>query len=306
MNGATANRAGLGVARRSRALPLNAALWMLLCAAIVIAAHAVTAQFGRALGEYRTGIISLLLFVILGWYGVRKRTLWFSLRMMRITARLAPPVLQRRVVAMDRLESWRAVHITVGILTVLPLWWHMGGNLMSPFEAALAVVVALLLLNGVFGVVLQDYLPPLIQTLPEHEVRLQDVDARITAVYVEAEEMVLGHPEALVQAYLKDLKPILERERTLSRSQFLRATLARRNPGAETCAPFAAKAQTFGDDAPVWNELVDLAARKINLEHNAFNLNFSTGWLTLHLYLAIFTFGLLIFHVLSVLYFEGL
>jgi hypothetical protein len=281
-------------------------LWMLLCGAIVIAGYAVTAQFGRNLGEYWTGLICLFLFAFLGWYGVRKRALWFSLRVMRITGALLPQSLQRRVVALDRLETWRAVHITVGTLTILPLWWHMSGNLMSPFEALLALAVALLLLSGIFGVVLQDYLPPLIQALPEHEVRLQDVDARINAIYVEAEEMILGHSEALVQAYLEDLKPILEHERTLSSGQFLRATLARRDPGAEACAAFHRKAQQFRDDAPVWAELVELAARKINLEHNAFNLHFSTDWLTFHLYLAIFTFGLLFFHVASVLYFEGI
>ena len=65
-------------------------------------------------------------------------------------------------------------------------------------------------------------------------------------------------------------------------------------------------AAQFGDDAVVWKELVDLTARKLNLEHNAFNLNFSTEWLTFHIVLAVCTFGLLIFHVLSVLYFYGL
>ena len=56
----------------------------------------------------------------------------------------------------------------------------------------------------------------------------------------------------------------------------------------------------------MWKKLVDLTARKLNLEHNAFNLNFSTEWLTLHIVLAVCTFGLLIFHVVSVLYFYGL
>src|SRR5262249_9094150 len=148
--------------------------------------------------------------------------------------------------------------------------------------------------------------PPMIQTMAEHEVRLQDVDARIDAVYIEAEEKILGHPESLVQAYLKDLKPILQQERSASRGSFLWATLARKNRGDEICSTLRARSAEFGSDAPVWEELVDLAVCKINLEHNAFNLHFSTDWLTFHIVVVVITFGLLIFHVLSVLYFNGL
>ena len=306
MSGATARPNTIQVPRRARALPLNAALWILLCAIVVIVAHSLAAGYGFAPSEYWSGSISLLVFVMLGWYSIRKRTLWFSMRVLRTTARFLPPALQQRMIVLDRLESWRAVHITLGILVALPLWWHMSAGLMSFEEILLALVVALLLLSGLVGVAIQDLLPIAIQAMSEHEVRLEDVTARIDVVYVEAEEMVLGHQEALVQAYIKHLKPILEADRTASRSRLLLATLTKRNPGAEICAGFRAMAPQFGDEAPVWNALVDLAARKINLEHNVFNLHFSTDWLSLHIALALCTFGLLMFHIVSVLYFKGL
>ena len=306
MSGAAARHSTITVARRARALPLNAVLWMVVCALLVFVVHTAAEAHGLKVSEYWSGTISLLGFVILGWYSVRKRSLWFSLRVLRITGRILPASWQQRMIVVDRLETWRAVHITLGILVALPLWWHMSSGLMSLVEMLLALAVALLLVSGVFGVAIQEYLPPAIETMPEREVRLQDVASRIDATYVEAEEKVLGHPEAFVQAYLKNLKPILEADRIASRWRLLGATLSRRDLGSEMCAQWHQAAAQFGDDAAVWKELVDLTARKLNLEHNAFNLNFSTEWLAFHIVLAVCTFGLLIFHVLSVLYFYGL
>ena len=303
---ATAHPSTIAVARRARALPLNAVLWMLLCGIVVIVAHTVAARRGAIVTEYWSGTIALIGFIALGWYSVRKRSLWFSLRMLRATARILSPHWQQRVVVMDRLETWRAVHITLGILVILPLWWHMSSALMSPVEMLLAIAVALLLLSGIVGVVIQEYLPPAIETMAEREVRLEDVASRTDAVYVEAEEKVLGHPPAFVEAYVKNLKPILEAERVATRRRLFAATMMRRNIGAESCAGFRKIGAAFGDDAGAWNGLVDLTARKINLEHNRFNLNFSTEWLRFHIAVALCTFGLLVFHIAAVLYFDGL
>jgi hypothetical protein len=303
---ATPHPTTITVTRRARALPLNAVLWILLCGIVVIIAHAIVVQRGAIVTEYWSGAIALAGFIALGWYSVRKRTLWFSLRMLRASARILSPGWQHRMVVMDRLETWRAVHITLGILVILPLWWHMSSGLMSPVEMLLAIAVALLLLSGIVGVVIQEYLPPAIETMVEREVRLEDVASCTDAVYVEAEEKVLGHAPALVDAYIKNLKPILEADRVTSRPELLRATMTRRNVGAERCADLAKMGSRFGDDAPTWKDLVDLAARKINLEHNRFNLNFSTEWLRFHIAVALCTFGLLVFHVSAVLYFNGL
>jgi len=306
LSGATAHHTTIAVTRRARALPLNALLWMLLCGIVVIVAHTLVAQRRAIVTEYWSGAIALAGFIALGWYSVRKRSLWFSLRMLRATARILSPRLQQRMVVLDRLETWRAVHITLGILVILPLWWHMSGGLMSPVEMLLAIAVALLLLSGIVGVAIQEYLPRAIETMAEREVRLEDVASRTDAAYVEAEEKVLGHPPAFVEAYVKNLKPILEAEKVTTRWQLFRATMMRRNVGAQTCAEFRKIGAQFTADAAAWNELVDLTARKINLEHNRFNLNFSTEWLRFHIAVALCTFGLLIFHVSAVLYFDGL
>jgi hypothetical protein len=90
--------------------------------------------------------------------------------------------------------------------------------------------------------------------------------------------------------------------------------------GPELCAPLYPMADTIKlqvkdekilkdwdtKHAPAWKELVDLVKTKINLEQNEFNLRLSTDWLAFHVVVALATFGLLIFHVGSVLYFYGL
>jgi hypothetical protein len=62
----------------------------------------------------------------------------------------------------------------------------------------------------------------------------------------------------------------------------------------------------LGRDASVYTELVDIAERKVRLEHNQFNLELSTRWLYFHMDLAAAVGLLVIFHVAGVLYFFGL
>ncbi len=306
MDGAAPTRlaARFGIrSRRGRALPLNIGLWVLLWGVVVFALHAATASYGRRIGPYWSGIVSLVGFVAVAWYSVRKRNVWFSVRLLRTTNRLLPQAMQRWLVYLDRLETWRAFHVTVGLLVLVPLWWHIDTGLMSPLEAVLALSVALLIIIGVAGVYVQDYLPRAIASRAEHEVRLKDVDAKINSIYVEAEEKILGHDQLLVQAYLKEIKPLLIGSQPSS--SLLWATIITTDPGPPACVGAERLLDKLGNEAPLYRELLDLAARKVNLEHNAFNLRLSTGWLQFHVGLAILTFALVVFHVLAVLYFAG-
>ena len=314
----TSTQVGSGL-RRARAIPLNLRLWALIWAIVVVIVHSLTVRQGKEMGPYWSGLISLAAFIVVGWYSVRKRDLWFSVKLLKATSRILPAGLQHRLVALDRVETWRGLHVTLGIIVILPLWWHLQTGLMSPLELVLAIAVGLLLLSGVFGLSVQDYLPTAVQRRSEHEVRIRDADARIEAIYVEAEEKVLGHPEEMLKAYLDNLRPILSADR-VSDATLLWALMRGVDAGPELCAPLypmvdTIKAQVkdekiLGDwdtkHAPAWKELVGLVKDKINLEQNEFNLHLSTDWLAFHVVVALATFGLLIFHVGSVIYFNGL
>jgi hypothetical protein len=220
--------------KRPGALIPNIALWSVAFLIAVLIARALTANVGVMMGPYWSGLITLILFAGVGLYSVRKRYLWISLRMVRLATRIARP-LANWLVMMDRLETWRAVHVTVGVIALLPFMWHMQAGMMSPLEATLLASVLLLFLSGFFGVFLQQYFPHAMTRRAEHEVRLKDVDARIRELYVQAEEKILGHKEELVKAYLDRIKPILLS--STPQSALMLATIRGVDPGEDACRP---------------------------------------------------------------------
>jgi hypothetical protein len=300
-----ANGPTLGVRdRRARALPVRIWLWLTICLVAVAGLNAATSMFGHQMGEYWSGSIALASFIAIAWYSVRKRNIWFSIRVLQFTGKILPAAIQRRLVILDRLETWRAFHLTLGMLALLPLSWHVTTAVMSPLEAGLATLMVLLFISGIFGAILQDKLPHSMMRFAEHEVRLEDVDARVSAVYREAEEKILGHDEKLIKAYISDIKPILLSDRSASRWTLLMATLSGVDPGQRACAAAAERIAESGDEK-TYLELLALVACKVNLDHNSFNIHLSTGWLNFHILLSVLTFVLLIFHVAGVLYFGG-
>jgi hypothetical protein len=209
-----------------------------------------------------------------------------------------------RLLLLDRLETWRVVHVTLGVFALLPLWWHTQAGRRSLLELALEILVILLVLSGFFGALIEDFLPSRMFKMGNEEVRLEDVEAASHRLYVEAEELILGHSENLVQAYLSLVRPILAD--TQPARIMLLATLTGRNPAAVVCEPARLKAGGFAAEAAVFHQLVDIAEHRVALEHNQFNLRLSTAWLRLHRGLAVSVLLLIIFHVAGVLYFVGI
>ena len=131
------------------------------------------------------------------------------------------------------------------------------------------------MLSGLAGAVIQDFLPRAMRIRPGQEVRREDVDAAIHELYVEAEEAILGRSEALVQTYLKTIRPVL----LGSRSQDVRlftATLTGADPAAPVGARLRALAAPPGE-GQTWEKLVTIAERKVRLEHNDFDLMLSVA-----------------------------
>jgi hypothetical protein len=287
---------------RGRTLP-QMALIAIGIGVLVIFLRMVTRSIEHRVGVYGSGIITAVMFVAVGLYSVRKRNLWFSLRMLYAARRIFPKKIFGTVVFIDRLETWRAAHVVIAMLSLLPFWWHMQRHLMGPLEAALASAVALLFGSGLVGVLIQDRLPHYMTLFAEHEVRTQDVNSKINAVYVEAEEKVLGHSEEFTKDYLARVKPVLLEDR--SSWKLFMATVAQRDLGDEVNVAISAANPYKDADANTWKEMAVLAARKVNLEQNDFNLWLSVSWLRFHVIIAALTFSLLAFHILSVLYYGG-
>ena len=287
-------------------LPVSSiTLWTVICAALVVGVHfSSVARAGFHLESYASGIATLAAFVLAATYSLRKRSLWASLRLLQIAAWL-PSSIARRIVSADRLETWRFTHVAIGIFLLLPFWWHIeAGFHAGTVEVALAVLVALLILSGVAGAVIQEFLPHAMRLEPDHEVRQQDIEEALVSIYHEAEEAILGHSEKLITAYLETIRPILRGAEP--RLLLLRATLTGADASVRRCPPLRARAAELGAEGQLFQQLVDLAARKIRLEQNRFNLTFGIAWLRLHMALMLLTGFAIGFHVLGILYLDGL
>jgi len=69
--------------RRHSAPVASIALWAAMCGAVVIGVHVLTAGLPARLGSYRSGIITVIMFILAACYTGRKHTLWFSVRWLR-------------------------------------------------------------------------------------------------------------------------------------------------------------------------------------------------------------------------------
>jgi len=279
------------------------ALWAALCGSTVVALHATSADLGARLGSYRTGVITLSLFLLNLSYPLRKYSMWLSVRWLRLAMRLPRPF-ALRLLLFDRLETWRAAHVTLGVFSMLAFWWHTQAGRASLLELVLETLVILLVLSGFVGTLIEDLLPPRMLGMGNKEVRLQDVEAGFHELYVQAEELVLGHSEALVHAYLLSIRPVLRGSQPTW--TMLRATLTSNDPAPAVCGAARTLADSFGAEAAVFDELVNIAERKVRLEHNQYNLRLGESWLQVHRRLAITVLALIFFHVAGVLYFAGL
>ncbi len=299
------SRASLGeaAARRHSAPIASMLIWSMFCGSSVVALYKLFAGWASRAGAYRTGILTTGIFMLAALYPVRKQALWLSLRYTRWIARLPRP-LGVRLLVLDRLESWRIVHVSAGVFSLLPFWWHTQFGPRSLLELVLEVFVLALAVSGLLGTLIEDFLPARMLKLGNPEVRLEDVEAASQELYVQAEELVLGHSEPLVHAYLSLLRPIVAGNQPSLR--LLWATLSGINPASTVCKPARLIADGFGVEAAVFHQLVDIAERKVGLDHNQFNLKLSGEWLRLHRSLAIAVLVLVAFHITGVLYFVGI
>lgn len=291
-------------ADRRHAAPIaSVVLWAVLCAIAVIGLHEVTPSVPSRLGTYRTGIITVIMFAFAASYSLRKRMLWFSVRLLR-RAMFLPRKLALRLVLFDRLEAWRAAHITIAVFALLPFWWHIDGGRATTLETALKIMVVMLVASGLAGATIQELLPHRMRKWPGQEVRIEDVETGFHALYVEAEEAVLGHSEELVRAYLHNVRPLLTG--ALPIHKMFWATLTGLDLAPVVCASVRSASAGLSTDAEVYERLVGIAEHKIRLEHNRFNLRLGVAWLRFHIGFALVVSALITFHVLGVLYFAGI
>jgi hypothetical protein len=287
--------------------PIRRGLLPVLAAAAVawVAGELVLTQ-GRTIGVAASGWMALGAMALAAAYAVRRRFRLLSLYLIRPFVVVRPLRRFRTfVVRLDELRNWRVVHLWIGTLFLLPLYWHVqdaDGGLLERFLLATIVVVVM---TGLAGVALQYLLPQAMLRSAEREVRARDVRERQRALFVAAEEQILGRSDALVDAYLRVLRPVLDGEP--SRRRLLVATLRGTDPGEIVRARIGSLgAGLEADDAAIFAELSRLTERKVRLDLNSFQLEVTTGWLVFHAGAVACGVILLLLHLFSIAYFGGL
>jgi hypothetical protein len=145
-------------------------LWALLCGGVVVAVHAATGEIPGRLGSYRSGIITLLGFVLAAAYSARKRTMWLSESLRRLATRL-PASIARRLIRIDHLKTWGTMHIKIGVIAMLPFWWHVDAGRATPLERALECTVVTVVLSGLFGAAIQFRGIQVVHSIPSQTIR---------------------------------------------------------------------------------------------------------------------------------------
>lgn len=275
---------------------------------LIVIAGVVAVIAGMAIGrspleEVASGLLTLFVMALASFYVLRRRSMRLSLTMLRpfTTWRVLRPV-RELAVRLDRMQSWRTAHLILGVLFALALWWHMGAARGTWLETGLFVMCVLMLLSGIFGSLVQFWLPRSMLGIIEREVRVEDVNARRQAIFVEAEEKILGGAERLVDAYVAEIRPLLQGEPT--RLGLLEDAIRRQDPGALLRGRLWRLLEGMEPMEEVkFRELIDLAEQKGRLDLNLYHLELSVGWLVIHDALVIGTAVLVGLHLLAVAYF---
>jgi hypothetical protein len=150
-----------------RSLVGSLALWAIACGAAVVVLHTVTSDVGERVGAYRTGIATLVLFVLAAVIAMRRRIAGARLQARArgmsqyqrqhdpaTSARSSPPSLSTR--QSIKPKTWQRLHIGVAIGAMLPLWWHCDLGRASPADLMLKVMSILLAMGGFCAVAMTD------------------------------------------------------------------------------------------------------------------------------------------------------
>ncbi|HMJ88206.1 MAG TPA: hypothetical protein VK530_00235 [Candidatus Acidoferrum sp.] len=149
--------------------------------------HRDVKETGRSVGGTPLGItygsVSAAIFVFAALYGLRRK---------RPTLRLG------------RLQTWLKGHLWLTLLTVPLILLHCGFSLGSPMTAMLVVVYAVVMISGVYGLVLQHFLPRLMK----ERVPLETIFEQIPHVRKQLEDLAIDLRKSLEPALVPTIAAV--------------------------------------------------------------------------------------------------
>jgi hypothetical protein len=91
---------------------------------------------------------------------------------------------------LGRVKTWLSAHVWLGLLSFLLILEHSGFHWGQGLAAVLMWIFAVILVSGVFGVAMQNYIPRRMTELVPHETIYEQIPTVIRGLRIEADERV--------------------------------------------------------------------------------------------------------------------
>lgn len=89
-----------------------------------------------------------------------------------------------------RAATWMKGHIWLGLLTLPLVLFHGGFALGGPLTMVLMIVLVAVLASGIYGLVLQQFLPRIMLAQVPHETVYEEIDSIVSQLRAEADDLV--------------------------------------------------------------------------------------------------------------------
>jgi hypothetical protein len=268
---------------------LIASLIFLSLATAIYLAYATTSPSGPSGGSgigLMFGIVGSIFMIFAGLLAARKKV----------------PVWR-----LGRAQAWMRGHLWLGTLSLPIIFFHAGFRFGGLLTTVLMVLLIIVVVSGIFGAVLQHYMPPLMTTRIPLETIFEQIDRVRAQLIVEADEMVetvcgpltpqpaesaaskqtraatattvATAPIPLCNFYSREMRPFLQNERIQNPALASRAQAAGVFEGLRMLLP--------GDLHSIVKNLEEICEEERQFRRQIRYHHWLHGWLMLHVPLSL-------------------
>jgi hypothetical protein len=208
---------------------------------------------------------------------------------------------------LGRAQTWMRGHLWLGLLSLPLILFHGGFRFGGPLTSVLMVLLIVVVVSGIFGAVLQHYMPPVMTTRVPMETIFEQIDRVRAQLLAEADEMVEAAcgplslqnaaPAAAARSsvatatiattdtlplcnfYSRDMRPFLQQQRAQDAALSNPAKAAGMFEGLRTLLPVALHATV--------KNLEDICEEERQLRRQTRYHHWLHGWLMLHVPLSL-------------------
>ncbi len=263
-------------------------LWISLISSVALCLHYLDYQsrmlaWGGSTIGLIYGLIGTIIILVLMYLGIRKRS--YASRM-------------------GTLKGWVSAHVALGLLTLLIIPLHAGFRFGFDVHTLAYVLLAIVVLSGIFGVVLYQAIPVRL-TKYETELQSDKVDKEIARLLSEMRAQIKDKSDTLVSLYQQEIS-------VMGAVNPKGWSLLFGGKGGDLLAQRTAQLATWipkvpVEDQPTFQSVSQILLKKTQLEIHLLNQmqlrNAMQAWLYLHVPVSIAMLMTVAIHLWSVFYY---